>query len=258
LRQALAVRQAEQAEQRQARRAAGLCEECGGKGLHDVEYCGCEDGRLLAIKAGLDTAAARAAEVNQRLDLGGVPPRYQFIHLGVELDDLYPVGVMASVRGWLAAIDEGEGRWLVLSGLPREGKTRLAAAIARRYAEENNGSIAWVRPDRLQQRLISTGYRDEAAVLDPLYNSALLVIDDLGEVGGPVERKLLMILKHRFEQCLPTLITTMLTLGDLEQRHGGSDHLDGAGQAVGESLSWRLAEATAGGFWLNFGAAVGS
>lgn len=216
----------------------------------DGGFCHCPIGVTSCAADQQAKVAALAAQQERVLAEGGIPRRYSSLTSANwpgrdEYGDVLPL-----VEAYLAGA-AGHGWWLVISGPPRQGKTTLAAITARQMLMEQwqQGNTAfrvgWVRPDPLQQRLQADNYRDEAKILAPLYaTNSLVVIDDLGELTGPVDRKLAMVLKHRWEWQLPTVVTTMLTFDDIELRYGGQGEVAGVGQAVGEAVSWRIAAAT--------------
>jgi DNA replication protein DnaC len=51
-------------------------------------------------------------------------------------------------------------------------------------------------------------------------NVPLLILDDLGSQSGTAwaEEKLFQLINHRYNACLPTVITTNLTIGAMESR----------------------------------------
>lgn len=104
------------------------------------------------------------------------------------------------------------------------GKTHLAAAILHQSAEDGILGMFVVAPDLLAQ--IRSSYRtgDGRAddIVDAAKNTPLLVLDDLGaEKASPwVQEQLYMLINHRYEHMLPTVITTNNDGQELEQELG--------------------------------------
>ncbi len=110
--------------------------------------------------------------------------------------------------------------WLVLRGPYGCGKTHLAAAIANAAVERGIATLFWAVPDLLDE--LRSGYRsgefDERFRLTREVD--LLVLDDLGTQAGTewAREKLFQLLNYRYLNALPTVITTNLTVEDLDPR----------------------------------------
>ena len=114
--------------------------------------------------------------------------------------------------------------WLVLYGAKGVGKSHLAAAVSNyqesRPEEERLLTLFFVVPALLD--LLRSGYRagDYAELLELCLACELLILDDLGaeqETDWAAE-KLFVILNHRYQTELPTLIVTNCRLTDLDAR----------------------------------------
>jgi DNA replication protein DnaC len=115
--------------------------------------------------------------------------------------------------------------WLVFQGLNGCGKTHLAAAIGNYQLQKGKPVVFKVVPDLLDH-LRSTFSPDSQVTYDELFervkNAPLLILDDFGEqVSTPwAQEKLYQVINYRYNARLPTVITTCLTLEDMETRIG--------------------------------------
>lgn len=130
------------------------------------------------------------------------------------------------------------GTWLVLAGGYGLGKTHLALAagrkaidfFARDYAEGTRSTIYSGRP---KVKFISSSEMvqsirdsydsdeiDEMQLMNGYKKAALLIIDDLGTEKSSEwqKEKMYIILNHRYNQMLPTIITTNLKGSDLTKQ----------------------------------------
>ncbi len=113
--------------------------------------------------------------------------------------------------------------WRVFVGKSGRGKTRLAAAIGNYCRQTDPGVLFVVVPDLLD-RLRSSYNSQNPAAFDNLFErvrgASLLILDDLGsQTGTPwAEEKLFQLLNYRYNACLPTVITTSLTVKEMDAR----------------------------------------
>ena len=152
------------------------------------------------------------------------------------------------------------GNWLMLVGGFGLGKTHLALAagieILKYFAkEEVKGNMNTVYSGRPKVKFVSSSelvqsIRDsydsdqlnELDLMNGYKNTKLLIIDDLGteKASEWQQEKMYIILDYRYRELLPTIITTNLEVGGLQE------HLS-------ERVVERIIEATEGGkFLLNF------
>jgi len=113
--------------------------------------------------------------------------------------------------------------WLVIAGGTGRGKTRLAAAIGNYRREADPGVLFVIVPDLLDRLRSAFNPQNPKAydeVFEQVRNVPLLILDDLGsQTGTPwAEEKLFQLLNYRYNACLPTVITTSLTVKDMDGR----------------------------------------
>ncbi len=112
--------------------------------------------------------------------------------------------------------------WLVLQGPYGCGKTHLAAAVANFVVDIGIPTLFLTVPDLLDSLRFS--YNDPAATFEERFENIrrvpLLIMDDFGtENATPwAQEKLFQILNYRYINSLPLLITTNLSLSQLEGR----------------------------------------
>ncbi len=113
--------------------------------------------------------------------------------------------------------------WLVVAGKTGSGKTRLAAAVGNYRREADPGVLFVIVPDLLDRLRSAFNPQNPKAydeVFEQVRNVPLLILDDLGsQTGTPwAEEKLFQLLNYRYNACLPTVITTSLTVRDMDAR----------------------------------------
>lgn len=113
--------------------------------------------------------------------------------------------------------------WLVLMGEPGCGKTHLAAAIAN-YHRNTGGESLFILVADLLDHLRFTYDPNSTISYDQLFNKirtvSLLVLDDYGEHATTAwaEEKLYQIINYRYNGRLPTVLTTSLSLNEMDER----------------------------------------
>ena len=117
---------------------------------------------------------------------------------------------------------QGLNGWLFLSGGYGCGKTHLAAAIANYALEHGVETLFQTVPDLLDWARSAyfssdTNFTDR---FEKIRNVRLLILDDLGtENETPwAQEKLFQIINHRYVNRLPTVVTTNLGGGKVEER----------------------------------------
>ena len=112
--------------------------------------------------------------------------------------------------------------WLLLMGGYGSGKTHLAAAIANQVVEMGGPTMFVTVPDLLDWLRFSFEGGDSSLEqrLDDIRNVRLLVLDDLGTQNATpwAGEKLFVILNHRYVNRMPTVITTNLSMKEIDER----------------------------------------
>lgn len=126
-------------------------------------------------------------------------------------------------RPALEALANPTLEWLVLMGSHGTGKTHLAVAIANFRLDHGRPAVFIVVPDLLD-RLRATFSPTSDVSYDELFESArtapLLILDDLGAHSSTpwAQEKLYQIFNERYNRRLQTVITTNLTLDQMDAR----------------------------------------
>jgi DNA replication protein DnaC len=139
--------------------------------------------------------------------------------------DRFDPNVPGVRRAYLRAIEYAQQPqgWFILFGSYGTGKTHLAAAIANAVLRRDQRVIFAIVPDLLDHLRATFGPDSPVAYdhrFDLIREVSLLVLDDLGtENTTPWAReKLYQLINHRYNQALPTVITSNLAPEAIEQR----------------------------------------
>jgi DNA replication protein DnaC len=118
---------------------------------------------------------------------------------------------------------ESPDGWLVFQGVHGCGKTHLAAAIVNYRYEAKHPAIFVVVPEFLDH-LRMTFNPESKVSYDQLFEAVktapLLVLDDFGEQSSTpwAQEKLYQVLNYRYNARLATVITTFISLEEMEKR----------------------------------------
>jgi DNA replication protein DnaC len=113
--------------------------------------------------------------------------------------------------------------WLIFQGVNGCGKTHLAAAIANHRLAQGKPVLFVVVPDLLDH-LRSTFSPDSKISYDEfseeLKGTQLLILDDFGEQSATpwAQEKLYQLINYRYNARLPMVVTTCLSLDEIETR----------------------------------------
>ena len=112
--------------------------------------------------------------------------------------------------------------WLLLQGSYGCGKTHLAAAIANFAVSMSVPTLFLTVPDLLDMLRFSYGAEDTTfeARFDEIRNAKLLILDDFGTQNATdwAQEKLFQIINYRYINKLPLVVTTNLSLTEIEPR----------------------------------------
>jgi len=113
--------------------------------------------------------------------------------------------------------------WLVLGGPSGSGKTHLAAAIVNERIRQGHPAFYITVPDLLDR--IRASFNPDSEIpydefFDHVRNTPLLVLDDLGVQSGTswAKEKLDQLLTSRFNSGLPTVIVTITSVEQMDDR----------------------------------------
>ncbi len=113
--------------------------------------------------------------------------------------------------------------WLVLQGVNGCGKTHLAASIANYRSSQGKPTFFVVVPELLDH-LRSTFSPESKVPYDEFFEqikqTPLLILDDFGEQSATswAQEKLYQLINYRYNGRLPMVVTTCLSLDEIEMR----------------------------------------
>lgn len=156
-----------------------------------------------------DRRARRTIKANLlRASMATIPPRYT----SARMRDFGRREIADSDAGWF------------IFGPNGTGKTHLASALVRRQMVPRNGTERaewWYVPELLlafRETFQKDAEQSEDEFCDRLAKTPLLVLDDLGaeKVSEWSQASLLSIINRRLDYMRPTIVTSNLTLNDLQ------------------------------------------
>jgi DNA replication protein DnaC len=183
--------------------------------LADTEFCQV----VTMLAPDFRQAGAERSELSS-LDLHGDQTFEAFDRQGWHLDAEQRDNLRNAWEAAHSYAAEPEG-WLVLIGDHGCGKTHLAAAIANQRVVQGQPALFVVVPDlldHLRATFAPTSSVSTDQRFDEVRRAPLLVLDDLGSHSSTpwAREKLYQLLNHRYNARLPTVITTSLTLEEID------------------------------------------
>lgn len=128
---------------------------------------------------------------------------------------------LTSIRTYLAGLREHilEGRGLLLWGPYRSGKSSLAACVLREVYRHRCPAF-WIEAFELVDVYRAEGIDDERR--DEFRDCPFVVVDDIGTEGSQEWRKEVLshALRFRLERAGATIVTTNMTLEELQRHYG--------------------------------------
>ena len=159
------------------------------------------------------------------MGVGGVGERFRSRSFATFRETSATRSAVATCRRFCEAVKvDPKAQGLMLMGGYGTGKTHLAVAILRETAEAGIPGMFVVVPDLLGKMRASFDRKDGKAdeLVTTAKNAPLLVLDDLGaENPRPwVVELVYVLINHRYEHMLPTVITTNYSGKELEAVFG--------------------------------------
>jgi hypothetical protein len=214
------------------------------KQAREIEGCpGCQEGRVEVQIEGPDGEPQSAwwpcPSMSKTCDYGkGLYSRYVehlktlILHAGIPKVHIKNFGAPRETTAWTVADTWTMKGFLVFTGGTATGKSFAAAWTVRRFVPRCFEPDAWRNPSRWGEGAAKVRSSiawihaydliDSQAEKEKAKRVPFVVIDDLGTEDATAKAKSLVnyIVSHRYDEQLPTVITTNLSTSDITTRYG--------------------------------------
>lgn len=162
----------------------------------------------------------RATKKAEKYEAFKIPNRYEYANIK-ECYEFLSCGVAQVIRDYLNEFKIGESGNLILVGATGTGKTYLAASMAKYIKSEWLIKVGMINAVNLIKLLKNFENKNEIKEVEKIASEIpLLIIDDVGVADTTTEwqREVIYdLINRRYENCLPTIITSNLTADKLEK-----------------------------------------
>lgn len=167
----------------------------------------------------------RLKHIRELINKSNIPPRFdratfELINCQTIPQDVKQAYLTAKIYAdnWKENKEKGIGMLFV----GRVGRMKTTLAIAVANAVMRKGSSAYFTPmAELLDDLLSCSGADKMQLMDKLYGTQLLILDDLGTEypNDWVTNKVDAVITHRYNYRKPTIITSNLSVGGIRSRY---------------------------------------
>ena len=169
--------------------------------------------------------------IEERTIWANFPERFEHITLdNAEIADKK----RNAAKDYIESLQNKDSRGLVITGKAGSGKTVLAQAIGKEIIKQQKRAVQFVAADRYVE-MIKDSFDADNNELPEMYEMPhllryikdvfhVVIVDALGR-ERPTEfaqYELGALLRRRWEECRPTIVTTSLSMADITHRYGDS------------------------------------